>query len=129
MKEKKKQKMEIDAPKYPLSFQIVKWYAYIFAAFYLLYGGVKIVLGVLDRNYQDFAQPFIFLLFGIVLVSLAVAFADNRRWGWYGLVAMNVLVVLGSLFSLSHPESWALIILALGALVALLSPKTKQQFF
>jgi hypothetical protein len=126
---KKKKDMDAEAAKPPLTFTIAKWYGYIFSIFYLAYGGVKIVLGVLDRNYDDMAQPFIFLLMGIVLIAIALAFSDERRWGWYGLVGLNILVVLGSLFSLSHPESYGLIVLSLGALGVLFAPATKQQFF
>ena len=121
--------MEAEAVRPPLTFVLAKWYGYVFAIFYLAYGGVKIVLGVLDRNYNDMTQPFIFLLMGIVLIAVALAFSDERRWGWYGLVGLNVLVVLGSLFSLGHPESYGLIVLALGALGVLFAPATKQQFF
>ena len=62
--------MEAQAVRPPLTFVVAKWYGYIFAIFYLAYGGVKIVLGVLDRNYDDMAQPFIFLLMGIVLILI-----------------------------------------------------------
>ena len=63
----------------PMTFSIAKWYGFIFAILYLLYGGVSIILGVLDRNYDNMAQPFIFLLAGVVFISFAFAFAEFLR--------------------------------------------------
>ncbi|HUV30437.1 MAG TPA: hypothetical protein VMY05_05010 [Acidobacteriota bacterium] len=113
----------------PVVFNIVKWYGYVFASSYLLYGAVKIVLAVLDRKYDSMAQPFIFLLFGLILISVTLAFRETKKWGWYGLVALNVIVIIGALFGLSHAENYILIILSLGALGALFAPATKRCFF
>ena len=112
----------------PVTFRIAKWYGFIFAIFYLLYGGVSIILGVLDRNYDNMAQPFIFLLAGVVFISFAFAFVEGKKWGWYGLVALNCLAVLGSLFSLGYIESYVLIALSFGALAALFAPATRKCF-
>ena len=112
----------------PITFRIAKWYGFIFAIFYLLYGGVSIILGVLDRNYDNMSQPFIFLLAGVVFISFAFAFVEGKKWGWFGLVTLNCLTVLGSLFSLGHVESYVLIALSFGALAALFAPATRKYF-
>jgi len=112
----------------PVTFRIAKWYGFVFAICYLLYGGVSIILGVLDRNYDNMAQPFIFLLAGVVFISFAFAFVEGKKWGWYGLVGLNCLVVLGSLFSLGYVESYVLIALSFGCLAALFAPATRNCF-
>lgn len=121
--------MNAKPEKTPLTSAIAKWYGYIFAGFFLIYGGAKIILGVLDRNYDETSMSIIFLLIGIVLISVAFAYRDNKPWGWYGLVCINVLVIILSLFGLQHTESYVLIVLSLGGLGALFAPATKQCFF
>ncbi len=96
---------------------------------FLLYGGVKVVLGILDRTYNDLAQPIIFALVGLVLISIVFAYRELKAWGWYGLVGINSLVILMALFGYSHYENIVLIILSGLALYALLSPQTKQYLF
>ena len=124
-----KQKVTTEIQENPLTFNIAKWYGYVFAVVYVLYGGVKIVLGALDHNYDDMAQPLLFLLLGVILITPAFAFRDLRRWGWYGLVGINGLVVLLSLFMITHFESWVLIVFSGIALAALFAPATKERFF
>ena len=63
----------------PISFEIAKWLGYIFAAMYILYGGVQIILGVLDRSYSGFAQWSIFLLLGVVLLVVGSLLAPTTR--------------------------------------------------
>ena len=109
----------------PIAFRIAKWYGFTFAICYILYGGVSIVLGVLDRAYAGLEVPFLFLMLGVLLIVVAYGFAECRKWGWTGLVALSGLVILGSLFKLGHIESYALILLSGGAMYALMTPKTK----
>lgn len=114
----------------PVTFSIAKWYGYLFSATFILYGGVTILLGFLDRNYSDFAVALIFLMIGIIFLSFCFAFKSTYRWGWYALVAMNTVVLLLSIVALGrHPLNIALLVLSLGALAALLAPSTRSQFF
>lgn len=113
----------------PLTYKLASWYAFIFAAVYLVYGGVKIILGVLDRNYAELGQPIVFGLVGVALICVAFAYRELKTWGWYGLVAINSLIILLSIFALSRYESIILIILSAIVLYALFSPQTKQYVF
>jgi hypothetical protein len=113
----------------PLTYKLASWYAFIFSAVFLIYGGVKIILGVLDRNYDELGQPIIFGLIGIALISVAFAYKELKTWGWYGLVAINSLVILLALFGFSRYENIILIILSGLVLYFLLTPQTKQYVF
>lgn len=113
----------------PLTFKLANWYGFIFSAVFLVYGSVKVILGVLDRNYTDLGAPILFALVGLVLISFAFAYKELKAWGWYGLVVINCLVILLALFGYSHYESIILIILSGIALYSLLSPQTKQYVF
>ncbi len=112
-----------------MTFTVAKWYGYIFSIMFILYGGVKILLGFLDRNYEGVSTPFVFLLAGIVMITLCFAYRDNRPWGWYGLVVLNGLVVVLALFGLREAMNIVFLVLSLGALGALLSPSTTRAFF
>jgi hypothetical protein len=113
----------------PLTFKVAHWYGIILSVMFLLYGGVKVVLGILDHTYNDLAQPIIFALVGLVLISIVFAYRELKAWGWYGLVGINSLVILIALFGFSHYENIVLLILSGIALYALLSPQTKQYLF
>ncbi len=115
-----------------VTFVIAKWYAYVLSATFLLYGGVKIVLSFLDRTYADIGASFIFLVIGVVVVSVALAFRDLKSWGWYGLLVVNGLGLVGSLFHLrdAASNSWdapsiILLLLSAAAILLLLAPGTK----
>lgn len=110
----------------PLTFRIAKWYGFGLAICYILYGGVSIVLGMLDRNYHGMEVPFLFLMLGILLIIVAYGFAECRKWGWMGLVGLASLVIIWSLFKLGYVESYVLIVLSGAALYSLLSPQTKD---
>jgi len=116
-----------------ITFVLAKWYAYVLSAMFLLYGGVKIVLSFLDRTYADVGASFIFLIIGVVVVSIALAFRDQKNWGWYGLLAINGLGLVGSLFHLrdAATNSWdapsiILLLLSVAAILLLLAPGTKS---
>jgi hypothetical protein len=113
----------------PLTFKIANWYGVIFASMFLLYGGVKVILNILDRNYQNMGQPFAFALIGVVLFSFVIAYRELKVWGWYGLVGINGLVILLALLDFSHYENVVVMILSGIALYALLSPQTKNYLF
>jgi len=113
----------------PLTYRLASWYAFIFSAVFLIYGGVKIILGILDRNYTELGQPIIFCLIGVALITVAFAYRELKTWGWYGLVAINSLVILLALFGFSRYENIILIVLSGVALYALFSSQTKQYVF
>jgi hypothetical protein len=117
--------MAAEQKQYPMSFKLSKWHGYGFAGTFLLFGGVKIILSFLDRTYADIGQSFLFLVVGVLLISVVFAYRDLKAWGWYGLVAINGLVVLGSLFGLTHYENVVLLLLSLASLTALFMAPTK----
>jgi hypothetical protein len=96
---------------------------------YLLYGGVKLVLSILDRQYGDMGSPVLYLVLGLLLVMVAMAYRDSRQWGWYGLIALNGAIIVLALLGLSHIENIVLLILSLLALAGLLAPSTKSYIF
>lgn len=111
----------------PLTFTVAKWYSYIFSMFFLLYGGVNIILGILDRDYSELGTWLIFLIIGIILTTICVGFRDGRSWGWYGLIAVNGLVVAASAIGYSEPLNLVFLALSLGCLGLLLAPATKAE--
>ncbi|MCP4685177.1 MAG: hypothetical protein GY867_06970 [bacterium] len=113
----------------PITFLLAKWYGYVFSAMFILYGGVKIILGVLDRDYSDMSQSVIFLIAGAIMITVSFAFRDLKRWGWYGLVALNGIVVLLVLFSLGETLNLVFLVLSGAVLGALFAPPTKTQIF
>jgi hypothetical protein len=121
--------MAKESPKRPVSFVLVKWYGYIFVATFVLYGGVKIVLGFMDHTYTDFAGSFIFLLLGLVLIAVVIAFRDLKSWGWYGMVAIHALTVLGALLSGMDIYYGIVLILSAVSLALLLTPPVKECVF
>ncbi len=109
----------------PMSYQIARWHGIVFSAIFLIYGVVKIILGILDRNYSDMVEPFMFLLLGLILVSFVIGFTELRKWGWQGLVVINGLVVLLSLIGYAHVESYLLLIASAVVLYLLFSAETR----
>lgn len=110
----------------PLLFNIVKWYGYLFSLAFILYGGVQIILGFMDHNYENFASYFIFLLLGFILLTMVLAFRDLKVWGWYSMIGINVLIIISALFRITNPENIILLILSGIAVYALLEPGTKD---
>lgn len=117
--------MEKKKEKAPISFRIAGWYGIAFSACFLIYGGGTIVLNVLDKNYTDFANPIVFTIIGLMLISFAIAYREMKKWGWYGLLAINGLVVAIALISYSHTFDMILLLLSAAALVLLLWPTTR----
>ncbi|RKX24120.1 MAG: hypothetical protein DRP45_08915 [Candidatus Zixiibacteriota bacterium] len=113
----------------PWIFNFVKWYGYMFAVTFLLYGCVSIILGFLDRQTDDMSEWIIFVLVGAIVISVCVAFRDRRPWGWYGLVGVNALIVVFALFDLGQSLNILLMAMSLIALVALFIPQTKGMIF
>ncbi len=113
----------------PLKFRLAYWWGFGFAAVFLLYGAVSMVLGFLDRKYADMAAPFLFLMIGAVLMYLAWAFRELRMWGWYGQVGVNGLIILLALIGFRHTANLVLLVLAAVALVLLLSTETRNYLY
>ena len=113
----------------PLLVKILVWWGYIFSAMYVLYGGVSIVLSILDRQYADMGKPITFLVLGLLLSMVVMAFRDAKAWGWYGLVTINGAIVVLALLSLTHIESIVLLVLAIAALGVLFAAPTKGFIF
>jgi len=119
------QSNDSDSGRLPLTFLLAKWYGYTLALIFLLYGGVSIVLGVLDRDYSRTGQFLIFLGIGIVLVTLVVGFRDRRMWGWYGQIGVHALVMILTLFNAGNPYNWLLFVLSAGTVGLLFAPPTR----
>jgi uncharacterized membrane protein HdeD (DUF308 family) len=109
-------------------FLAVKWYAYTLAGMYVLYGGVMIALSFLDRNYADMYTPLYFGAMGIAQYWFAFAFRDQKKYGWYGLVTINALVILLSIFTLKERFSMIAPLFSVLALRALFAPSLKERF-
>ncbi len=112
-----------------MTFLAAKWYGYVLALVFLLYGGVSLILSFLDRDYTQTGKFLVFLAVGIVLAMIALAFRDRRVWGWYGEVSLQGLVILLALFHPTNPFNWILIILSAITLFLLWSPRTKGEIF
>jgi hypothetical protein len=109
----------------PLSYRIAGWYGMLFSVCFLIYGGVKIVLSILDRNYSDLGNPILFTIVGLVLISVAIAYRDSRMWGWYGLIVVNALVIVAAIVAYTHYIDIILLALSAAALVFLLVRPTR----
>lgn len=112
----------------PITFLLVKWWGFALAGVYVIYGGSKIVLSVLDRNYSDMLSPIFFVALGLVLLIVAYGFRNRKQFGWYGEIGLNALVVLISLFSLKLFGAVAVLILSGSALILLFVPSTRSCF-
>ena len=111
--------------KQPLFFNLAKWYGYVFAIVFILYGGVEIILGFMDHNYQDFASYIIFLLLGLILLIIVIAYRDLKIWGWYSMIILYILIIILTLFQIKRAESIVLLVLSMASVYFLLSPDTK----
>ncbi|MFQ5498588.1 MAG: hypothetical protein ACE5FH_02850 [Candidatus Zixiibacteriota bacterium] len=112
----------------PFSFKLAKWYGYLFSAVFLLYGVVSIVLGFLDKSYDNLGTPIFFLVVGLILVGLAMAYRDLKRWGWYGQVVTHIVIMVFAAIGYGHFESIVLLVMSAIVLLALFSPNTKNCF-
>lgn len=112
--------------KKPVTFRMAAWHGFILSGVFLLYGLVSIVLGILDRNYANLSEPILFTFLGLILIAFAFAFVELKSWGWYGLIAINGLIIVGAAAGFKHYENIVLLILSAVALYALLAGSTKQ---
>ncbi len=113
----------------PLAFKLVSWYAHLFAAMFILYGGVKMILSFLDHQYQEIGQWLLFLVIGLILIIPAMAYKSLKTWGWYGLVVINALVAVFALTGITNPYNLAWLILSLVVLVLLFVSPARSYLF
>jgi len=109
----------------PITYAFASVYGFVFAMFFLIYGGVKVILSFMDHNYETLRDPILFTIVGVILISFAMAFRDLKTWGWYGLIAVNGLVAIVSLFGITRPENIALLLLSGMSIYGLLAPATR----
>ncbi len=113
----------------PATFNIAKWYGYVFAGFYLVYGGVTLILDFMDHTYENVERSLIALLIGIIVLIIVYAYRDLKTWGWYGMLTVHGLVVVYMLFTISQLTSVILLTLSGATVVLLLLPSTKECVF
>jgi len=111
---------------HPATFTAAKWWGYVLSAIFLIYGGVKVVLSILDRNYDAMTTPIVFAAIGAIILIIAYAFRDKKKWGWMGLIGVNGLVVILAVIDFGHVENIILLVISAGALYALFAPQTKE---
>lgn len=111
----------------PLTFLLAKWYGIVLSMIFLLYGGVSIILGVLDRDYSHTGQLLVFLGIGIVLLTLVIGFRDGKIWGWYGQIGVHGLIIIFALFHPLNPYNWLLIVFSAGTIGLLFAPPTRAE--
>jgi hypothetical protein len=109
-----------------MSYKIPLWYNFIFASVYLIYGGVKIILSILDRNYYNMDNLIMFTIIGLVLITFTFAYRELRRWGWHGLIIINALIMVGSIFFIMQVENIILFIFSAFVLYFLIKSPTRE---
>ncbi|UCE23940.1 MAG: hypothetical protein JSU74_11665 [Candidatus Zixiibacteriota bacterium] len=113
----------------PLTYRIAAWYGFAFSSAFILYGGVSIILDILDRNTDNLGEQMLFVILGLVLISFAFAYRELKAWGYYGLVVVNCLIIIGAVVGYRHYENLVLLVLSVVALYALFSSTTKEYLF
>ncbi len=113
----------------PLPFRIVKWYGFIFSGMYVLWGGVSILLKILDRDTSTLAQPIIVLLLGLAMLAVCYAFRDAKTPGWYGLLTINGLIILNALIGFRDPLNLVYLVVSAAAIGLMLTSPVRQIFF
>lgn len=113
----------------PLAFKVVYWYAHILAAMFILYGGVEMILSFLDHQYQELGQKLIILIVGLILITPAVAYKNEKTWGWYGLVVINGLAVINALIGITNPYNIVLLLSSLTILALLFISPARSYLF
>nr|MBN2277014.1 hypothetical protein [candidate division Zixibacteria bacterium] len=113
----------------PLEINIIFWFGAVLAATYLIWGSISIILSILDRTYKDFQQNLVILVYGFIVLTMAIGFRNKRLWGWYGLLAVMSFVVVWSAFKYTdiYGIIWGL--LAIFGLVGILLPQVRKHYF
>ena len=111
-----------------INYKIALWYGYIISGIFLLYGGVQIVLSILDRNYGKMGEMILFAIIGLILLMTVLAFGEHKKFGWYGMIAMNSLIIILSLFGNWQYDQIILLLLSAISMFMLFSSNTKKYF-
>ena len=113
----------------PISYRIALWHGYIISGIFLLYGGVQIVLSILDRNFVTMGQMILFAALGLILLMVVLMYAERKKIGWYGLILINIIIIILALIGYSQYENLILLVLSAISLYMLYSEKTKNYLY
>ena len=109
-----------------VSFKISLWHGYVLSGIFLLYGGVQIVLSVLDKNYNTMMQMILFAALGLILFMFALMYSERKKLGLYGIVAMNALVIVFGMMGYQIIENMILAVLSAIVLYLIYSEKNRS---
>ncbi|MGH8016255.1 MAG: hypothetical protein ACREBV_08705, partial [Candidatus Zixiibacteriota bacterium] len=56
----------------PITYAFSSVYGFLFALFFLIYGGVKVILSFMDHNYDTLRDPILFTIVCSILVAFAM---------------------------------------------------------
>lgn len=110
----------------PFSFKIAAIHGLIFTGIFILYGLVKVVLSFMDRDYSNIKNYILLAVIGLALISIVKAYWDRKKWGWYGLLGLNGLIILNVMIDYRSVEDLVILFASLGAVYFLLTPTTKR---
>jgi len=129
MTEHKTDRKRAEADDRPILFKLAGGYAMVFATIFILYGGVSVVLGFLDRKYNELGDPVMILVYGLLLLIPAMAFREQKIWGYWGLVIVNAAVAVDAAIDYGHYENLIILVFSLAVLTALFVPSTRQYLY
>ena len=124
--------MEKEKDSRPLTFKFALWYGFTMAVIFLLYGGVKLVLSFLDRNFTELNQLIFFLAYGAIIILFAVGLQSFKSWGRYGLVVINLILIIFGFIGISGLTTEMMVInlfmilLTAGIIYCLFAPATTK---
>jgi len=112
----------------PTAVKVIGWFGIIFACTYLLWGVVGGILSILDRTYKDIDQNIVFIMYGVIIIIVSIAFKNMKKWGWYGLTLLLAFFIIWTLFS--YVDIYGIIwgILSLAALIGILSSPVRKHY-
>jgi len=95
---------------------------------YSIYSVVSIVLSFLDRTYADVETNFLFLIIGIIFITISTAFKNRQKWGWFGYTLLLLLVVILSIPNIDIYKT-ILAVFALATMVFTFLPSIRKLYF
>jgi hypothetical protein len=113
----------------PLQISIIGWFGIALSLTYLIWGSVNIILSIMDRTFGTTAQDFIILAYGLPILAISVAFFNMKKWGWYGLSAVLLFVVVWTVMTLDSIYGIIWGVLALAALIAIFTSSVRKHYF
>jgi hypothetical protein len=111
--------------------QEINWIAapgIILGIMYSIYSVVSIVLSFLDRTYADIETNFLFLIIGIIFITISSAFKNRQKWGWFGYTLLLLLIIILSIPNIDIYKS-ILAIFALATMVFTFLPSIRKLYF